>query len=59
MDIKGVGRIYVNCPINVSIISRKSTNLSKNAMSEVHFPTKNLQPFVSNYRSTTNTYDFY
>ena len=38
-------------------IGRKSKNLSKNAMSEVHYSTKNLQPFASNYRSTSNTYN--
>ena len=54
----GLCQIYVHCSINGSIISRKSKNLSKNAMSEVHFSTKNLPPFASNYRSTANTYNF-
>ena len=30
-------QIYVHCAINGSIISRKSKNLYKNTMSEVHF----------------------
>ncbi len=54
----GMCKIYVHCPINDSIINRKSKNLSKDAMSEVHISIKNLQPFESNYRSTANTYDF-
>ncbi len=59
MDIMGLCQIYVYRTINGSIISRKSKNLSKNAMSEVHFSTKNLQPFAGNYRSTANPYNFY
>ncbi len=58
MDIMDACQILVHSPINGLILSRKSMNPSKNAMSEVNFSTKNLQPFADNYRFTVNTYIF-
>ncbi len=58
MEIINLYQICVYCKINGSIINMKCKNLAENAMSEVHYSIKNLPSFVSNYRSTVNTYAF-